>query len=308
MYFAFLLAALKVATRSAIDVIHAGRVLPEGFIAVLVARLLRREVIIYAHGEEITTWRQGGKFKAMVFTYKRADRIIANSEFTREELLKLGVSPERIEIIYPGVDIRRFRPNLEVTDLRASINVGDNQNLILSVGRLSRRKGFDRVISSLPELVKRGIDAHYVLIGIGEDRDYLTALAASLGVSDRVHLIGHVASEDLPRWYNAAQVFVMPNREINGDTEGFGMVFLEAAACAKPAIAGRAGGTAAAVVHEVTGLRVDGEVVHEVAEALARLLTDRAYATTLGHNGYSRVQAQGSWEAVAEKTRTLIIE
>jgi len=82
-----------------------------------------------------------------------------------------------------------------------------------------------------------------VLIGIGEDYDYLFDLARKHGVADRVHLLGHVSADDLPRWYNACDVFIMPNREINGDTEGFGMVFLEAAACGKPAIAGQAGGT-----------------------------------------------------------------
>src|SRR5690606_26937298 len=123
--------------------------------------------------------------------------------------------------------------------------------LVLSVGRLSRRKGFDKVIQAFPALIHAGLDIQYVLIGIGEDYEYLFDLARKHDVADRVHLLGHVTAEDLPCWYNACDVFIMPNREINGDTEGFGMVFIEAAACGKPAIAGNAGGTGAAVVDEV---------------------------------------------------------
>ena len=97
----------------------------------------------------------------------------------------------------------------------------------------------------------------------------------------------------------------MPNRDINGDTEGFGMVYLEAAACRKPAIAGKAGGTGNAVIDGTTGLRVDGERLEDVAAALERLLTDREYASRLGKQGYARAVADFSWESVARKTELL---
>ena len=97
----------------------------------------------------------------------------------------------------------------------------------------------------------------------------------------------------------------MPNREINGDTEGFGMVFIEAAACGKPAVAGKAGGTAAAVVDGVTGLRIDGASLEAVTEGLARLLRDETLAQTLGANGHSRAVANFSWQKVAEATCAL---
>ena len=176
---------------------------------------------------------------------------------------------------------------------------------MLSVGRLSRRKGFDMIIRCLPQLLQQGLDIQYVLIGIGEDSDYLTGLAIELGISERVHLLGHVSPEDLPRWYNACDLFAMPNRNINGDTEGFGMVYLEAAACGKPVISGKAGGTGSAVIDGITGLRVDGEKVEEVAAAMKKLLTDREYASRLGGQGYSRAIADFSWEAVALKTAHL---
>lgn len=302
MYVNLFAKSLWLALTHRFDAIHAGRALPEGLTAWAVARLTFHPVVIYAHGEELTTWGRGGKYKAMRFALRHADRVIANSEFTRDELIKMDVNPARITLIYPGVDVARFRPGLVCDDLRQSVGVGAAGKLILSVGRLSRRKGFDQVIKSLPALVNVGLDVQYALIGIGEDQDYLLDLAREHGMSERVHLIGHVSADDLPRWYNACDVFAMPNREINGDTEGFGMVFIEAAACGKPTIAGIAGGTAAAVAHELTGLRINGENEEEVAHALVRVLRDTTLATTLGEQGHKRALKDFAWEQVAVRT------
>ena len=305
MYAKFLIASLGLVLRHRFDAVHAGRVLPEGLVGWLVARVIRRPLVIYSHGEELTTWRQAMKMRAMVWTYRRADLVIANSEFTRDELLKLGVTPERIAILYPGVDVERFRPGLDHDDLMAGVGMAPGEKLIVSVGRLSRRKGFDQVIRSLPHLVQRGLPVHYAVIGIGNDLDYLRKLASELGMLDRVHFLGHVSPKDLPRWYNAADVVTMPNREIDGDTEGFGMVFIEAAACAKATVAGLAGGTGAAVIDGVTGFRVDGTSIEAIADALGCILGDPILAGDFGAQGYARVRRDFSWQRVAEKTKRL---
>jgi phosphatidylinositol alpha-1,6-mannosyltransferase len=306
MYLKMLGKSLLVAFRNKFDAVHGARALPEGLVAWIMARLLRKPLVVYCHGEELSTWGRGRKFRTMLWVYRHADANIANSEYTLEEMVKLGVRRETITLIYPGVDTERFRPGLPCEDLKQSIGLQAGQHLILSVGRLVRRKGFDQVIRAIPELVKQGIDAHYALIGIGEDWDYLSELAKELGVSERLHLLGHVSPEDLPRWYNACDVFVMANREINGDTEGFGMVFLEAAACGKPAIAGDAGGTGAAVVDGETGFRVDGNCVAAVSTALLAVLNNTNLAAHMASTGLARAQTEFSWDSVAEKTHLLL--
>ena len=306
MYLRFLVCALRLALTRRFDAIHAGRALPEGLVAWLVARLTLRPVVIYAHGEELTGWGRGNKYKAMCFALRHADRVIANSDFTRDTLVGMGVRPERIVLIQPGVDNERFRPGLPAGDLRARLGLGDSARLILSVGRLSRRKGFDTLIRSLPALRARGVDVHLAIVGIGEDADYLDGVAREAGGAERVHRLGHVPMEDLPRWYNACDVFVLANREIGGDTEGFGMVFLEAAACGKAAIAGRAGGTGSAVLDGVTGLRVDASTGAELVDALARLLDDPPLLESMGQAGLARVRQSLSWQAVAERTRNCL--
>lgn len=306
MYVKFSGKSLWLALTNRFDAIHAGRALPEGLVAWLVARLTGRPVVIYAHGEELTGWGRGNKYKAMCFALRHADRVIANSDFTRDTLVGMGVKLERIELIHPGVDIERFRPGLPFQDLRDGLGLGPSAKLILSVGRLSRRKGFDTVIRSLPALVESGLDAHYAIIGIGEDEAYLNALAREVGVTERVHRLGHVPMQDLPRWYNACDVFVLANREIGGDTEGFGIVFLEAAACGKAAIAGQAGGTGSAVLDGQTGLRVDGESVSALATALRGILADQQRRVAMGQAGLTRVRESLNWQAVAVKTRTCL--
>lgn len=305
MYLKFLFVALWLAITNRFDAIHAGRALPEGLIAWVVARLTFQSVVIYAHGEELTGWGKGNKYKAMCFALRHADQIIANSDFTRDTLIGMGVLQDRIVLIHPGVDTEHFRPGLRFQDLRDNLGLQPSAKLILSVGRLSRRKGFDKVICSLPALVHAGVDAHYAIIGIGEDEAYLRKQTENVGMTARVHQLGHVPMEDLPRWYNACDVFVLANREIAGDTEGFGIVFLEAAACGKPVVAGLAGGTGSAVLEGITGLRIDGESSPDLLQALSELLDDFGRSAEFGRAGLERVLTSMSWDAVAARTRQL---
>lgn len=285
----------------------AGRALPEGLVAWAVGRLRGIPAVMYAHGEELTGWGRGWKFRTMCFALRHAGRVMANSDFTRDTLVSLiGVRPDHIVMAYPTVDADRFRPGLQSDDLRASIGLRPGQRLVLSVGRLQRRKGFDQVIRALPGLVRRGIDVHHAIVGIGEDWDYLTELAKKLGVADRLHLLGHVEPDDLPRWYNACDLFAMPNRDIDGDTEGFGIVYLEANACARPAIAGRAGGTGSAVEDGVNGLRVDGTDTALVEDGIARLLLDDGFRRRIGEAGRARIVGGFTPQKRVELIRSLI--
>jgi len=305
MYARFFFKSLGLALTRRFDAIHAFRALPEGLVAWAVARLSFRPVVIYAHGEELTTWGRGGKYKAMCFALHHADQVVANSEHTRDTLLKMEIDPTRITIIYPGVDVSVFRPGLDVTGLCEQLGIRADDKLVFSVGRLSRRKGFDQMIRAVALLRSEDVPLHYVIAGIGEDAEYLDGLIAEHHLQGKVHCIGAVSETDLPRWLNVCDVFAMPNREINGDNEGFGMVFIEAAACGKPSLAGMAGGTGSAVLHNQTGLRVDGNDIQAVVDGLRHLLLQPELTATLGQAALQRVEQEFAWERVAEKTRQL---
>jgi phosphatidylinositol alpha-1,6-mannosyltransferase len=308
MYARLLGRSLRLALVRRPAAVMAGRALPEGLVAWLVGRLVGRKVLIYAHGEELTGWGRGRKFRAMCFALQHADHVLANSDFTRDTLVSLiGVRPDRIVMTYPTVDTERMRPGLPCDDLRAGIGVRPDQPLVFSVGRLTRRKGFDQVVRALPGLLRRGLDPHYAIAGIGDDHEYLRALARETGVADRVHLLGPVPPEDLPSWYNACDLFAMPNRDIGGDTEGFGLVYMEANACGKPALAGLAGGTGSAVEEGLNGLRVDGESVEAVEQGLARLMLDPVMARRMGQAGRARTVSRFTSDQRAELIRKLIV-
>lgn len=293
--------ALSLAFRNKFHSIHAGRVLPEGLVALLVARLAGRPLLVYAHGEEITTWTQPWKARFLRFVYRKADAVIANSEFTAQLLDEIGVNHSRIHLIHPGVDLQACRPGLDATGLRQRYQL-EGKMVLLSVGRLSRRKGFDHVIKALPRILEQVPHAHHVIVGIGEDERYLRNLVRDLALDSHVTFAGAAGDDELPIWYNLCDCFIMPNRRVENDSEGFGMVFIEANACGKPVIAGIDGGTGSAVLDGVTGIRVDGEDIDAVAGAAVRLLSDPDYAQCLGRAGMERARSSFGWEHVAENT------
>ncbi len=298
--------SLALALTHRFDAVHAFRALPEGLVAWAVARLTLRPVMLYAHGEELTSWGHGRKFQAMRFALRHADRVVANSEHTRATLLQMGVDPARIAIVCPGVDVSVFRPGLDTTGLRENLGILATEKLVFSVGRLSRRKGFDQVIRAVARLRAENFPVRYVIAGIGEDAGYLDALIREHNLQGVAHRIGAVSDHDLPRWMNACDIFAMPNREIHGDNEGFGMVFIEAAACGKPSLAGTDGGTGSAVLHAETGLRVDGKTFEAVVDGLRRLLEDDGLRNRLGAAGLKRVAEQFAWEQVARATERIL--
>jgi phosphatidylinositol alpha-1,6-mannosyltransferase len=129
-----------------------------------------------------------------------------------------------------------------------------------------------------------------------------------VGVSDRVIFAGPVADEELPAYYNACDVFVMPSRQFEGreGVEGFGIVFLEASACAKPVIGGRSGGVNEAITDGVSGLLVDPLDVKALADAVVGLLLDPDRTRRLGMQGRKRVEQEFDWRIQAEKLRDLL--
>ena len=298
--------------------ILAARVLPEGFVANAVGRLARGLSVVMAHGEEIapclpgkplparrraTTWL---KRKLLWRTFRRANLVVANSGFTRDLLLAGGVRADRVAVVHPGTDPERFRPMPKDAELSRLLKI-EGRRVLLTVGRLTPRKGQDVTLRALPAIREHCPDALYVIAGDGEYRNELSRLADELGVSDSVRFLGEVSDASLPSIYSIADVFVMPNRVLSGsDVEGFGIVFLEAAACGLPVVAGRSGGVPDAVSDNVTGLLVDGSSVSEVAAAIVRLLTDNQLACRMGAAGRDRVCGGLTWSQSAERIMQLV--
>ena len=226
----------------------------------------------------------------------QASKLFPVSRFTAGLLKELGASEANIVTVPNGTDPSRFRP-MDVDELKKRHGLS-GRPVILSVGRLAPRKGFDTVIEALPRIIDDFPDVCYVLVGDGADRERLEGLVAAKQLADSVRFIGRVDWSELPHWHNVADVFVTPSRHTPPSVEGFGIVFLEANACGKPVIGARTGGIPDAVLDGETGLLVEADQPNELADALHRLLSDREFALRLGTFGRERVLSSGTWDHV----------
>jgi phosphatidylinositol alpha-1,6-mannosyltransferase len=206
--------------------------------------------------------------------------------------------------VHPGVDTDRFRvltPD-ERTAARVAFGVAPDAELIVGVSRLVPRKGFDTAIAAVARMARHRPRLEMVIVGAGRDADRLNKLARSMGAP--VRFLGRVDVEDLPRIYGCADIFTMLCRNRWGglEQEGFGIVFLEAAACGIPQVAGNSGGAAEAVEHNVTGLVVrDPSNVDHVVRAFTELLDNPELRADMGRSARKRAVEQFSYEVLAAK-------
>jgi phosphatidylinositol alpha-1,6-mannosyltransferase len=290
--------------RESPEIIHAGDLYPPGLIALLVKKILGLPYVIYCHGEEITqTDRYRHQPRARNCIYRNADAVVANSDFARENLLRIGVENARIHKITPGVDAVRFspaRPNKELLE-RYGLT---NKTVLLTVARLVPRKGHRLVLQAFAKIASEFPEAHYLIVGTGPEEHALRRIAEEMGLSRRVTFSGYVEQEQLPEIYRLCDVMVMPNREEdNGDVEGFGMVFLEASATGKPVLGGRSGGAIEAVADARSGFLVNPDDAEELALRLRGLLLDPILRERLGSAGLQRARADFDWKLRAQWLR-----
>jgi phosphatidylinositol alpha-1,6-mannosyltransferase len=216
--------------------------------------------------------------------------------------------PLRGVIVPPGVDVERFRPLGDAHEraaTRRAFGLDPDRPLVLGVSRLVPRKGFDVLISALAQLAPSHTGLTGAISGSGRDEARLRGAIARSGAP--VRLLGRVANDDLPALYACADLFAMPcrSRWFGLEQEGFGIVFLEAAACGIAQIAGASGGADEAVVHETTGLVVDRpDDVAAVAVAIDRLLSDRDERTRLGAEARRRAVSDFSYDALAARLQS----
>jgi phosphatidylinositol alpha-1,6-mannosyltransferase len=213
-----------------------------------------------------------------------------------------------VSVMYPGADLETFRPDLPFEDLRAVHGIGDRP-LVVCVSRLVARKGQDVLIRAIPEIRRRVPDAALLIVGGGPYRERLEAMAAEAPAGSVV-FAGQVSEADLPRYYRAGDVFAMPCRTRRGglEVEGWGNVFIEAAACARPVVVGDSGGARESLADGVTGRLVDGAEVDDVADAVASLLEDPARAEAMGRAGRERVERHFTWDRAFEQLSGWLLE
>ena len=283
-----------------------GAAAPLGLLAPALRRAGARRIVATTHGHEAGWAATPGARQVLRHIAGSVDVLTYLGDYTRARLAQ-AVGPEndaKLQRLTPGVDSDAFRPGLGAA-VRDELGLIDRP-VVVCVSRLMPRKGQDVLIRALPAVQRVVPGTALLLVGGGPHRTALSKLADSAGVASSVVFTGSVSWPLLPAYYEAGDVFAMPCRTRLGglDVEGLGIVFLEAAACGLPVVAGDSGGAPDAVVDGDTGCVVDGRSVDAVAAAVTDLLVERDKAAAMGARGRAWVQQEWSWQHSAATLRS----
>jgi phosphatidyl-myo-inositol dimannoside synthase len=289
----------EIVYRHDVEAVHAACCLPEGFLAWMLRRRFGLPYLVYVHGEELNV---AGTSRELSWLTRRALRsaelVIANSQNTADILRERWQTPlERVRVLHPGVDATRFRPMPRDVATRARLGWG-SRRVILSVGRLQKRKGYAKLIKALPEIIRSVPDVLYAIIGAGDERETLDRLVEELGVAKHVLFHDELRHENLIEAYQQCDLFALPNIEVAGDIEGFGIVLLEAQACGRPVVAGRSGGTAETMRDGETGVIVDCRDVPVLTATVRELLCDDLRREQMGEAAHRWIIARFDWNVL----------
>jgi phosphatidyl-myo-inositol dimannoside synthase len=277
------------------DLLLSGAAFSNAIVAHACSIATHTPLAVYAHGEDVTCVAESTTERSLLRWALRSARVVlANSKFTASCVQELGVPSEQVAWCPPVIDIEPYEsvPAHHVEALRQRYAL-EGKRVILTVARLSERKGHDMVVRALKAVVKRVPSAHYLVVGKG-DPGKLLALAAAEGVEDRLTIVPFVEDSDLAAVFALAEVYVMVSRmdPATREVEGFGIVYLEAAASGRPAVGARAGGAVDAIEDGVSGVLVDPDAPSEIAGALTSLLSSRDKSRAMGRAGRERVRRQ----------------
>ena len=267
---------LKLIKEHGIEEVHCGRVIPEGVIARALKLLAGARYNCFVHGEDVETAATSREHSLLVKNVcKNASMLICNSENTANIVRKLGFdSGSKCEVLHPGVDTSRFEVAAPDTSFRQKMG-WSGKRVLLTVGRLQRRKGQDFLIKSMPALLKEFPDLFYAVVGRGECYDELISLVDQHKLHDNVCVYPDMDDEALIKCYQQCDIFILPNRTIDNDIEGFGMVLVEAQVCGKPVIAGDSGGTRETMNIGKTGHIIDCSSTENLLKELSPILRNR---------------------------------
>ncbi len=269
------------------------------------ARRVGRPYAVVLHGSEVTVPGRLPMARSILARVLRgASLVICAGNYPAAEAERAAGCTLPTVVVPPGVDTDRFRPldEAERASVRRELGLPVDAPLVVSVSRLVPRKGMDTLIRAAARLGRTEPDLVVASAGSGRDRRRLEGLVASTGAP--VRLLGRVPEELLPGLYGAGDVFAMLCRSRWGglEQEGFGIVFLEAAAAGVPQVAGESGGAAEAVAHERTVLVMGRpDAVEQVARSLKDLLGDRERRTEMGREARRRAEAEFSYDFLARR-------
>ena len=298
------LSMARLIRKEKIDVIHAHWTVPQGFLAYLCKKLFKTRYIVTAHAGDIFPLKSKFFRFLSYLAIRNSDFCTANSTFTKNELKKI-LKGKEIQVIPMGVDLGLFSQKNNNPSLRKKLSL--KGSFILSVGRLVEKKGISYLINAMGEVVKKFPAAKLVVVGDGPEKSNLESLTKKLNLNDNIIFTGKIENKYLPQFYATADLFVGPSIVTkSGDTEGLGVVFLEALASGTCVIGSDVGGIPDIIKHNRTGILVKQKYPRQLAEVIIKLLSNEKLRKNLAINGQKYVRQNYSWELIGKKFNELM--
>lgn len=267
-----------------------GNLLPLGTAAYLVSMILKIDYSVILHGMdfEYAIKKRHKKFLTRLILGKAKNIICVNS-YVASKVTAFMRNQNKIIVANPGIN-----PDTSINlALRSELIKKyslEGKTVFLSIGRMVRRKGFDKAIEAFRQIANP--DYIYFVCGKGPDKDFIQAAARG---AKNIIFLENLSGEEKWGWFAACDCFVMPSRNIDGDVEGFGIVYLEANLAGKPVIAGRSGGVGDAVIDGVNGLMVEPSDIEDIKKAMLKIARDEGLRRQLGEAGKARAIKDFDW-------------
>lgn len=282
------------------DLIHCHWLIPQGLIGVILGKWFKVPVVCSAHAGDVFISKYKLVRSVLRQVIKKAALITVNSKATDQVVQQIHKADTTI--IPMGVDLSTFKKVNAKKALLAKYGLEPNAKIILNVGRFAEKKGLKYLVEALPEIRKKVDNAVLMLVGFGPEERNLKQLATSLNIADYVIFCGKIPNDELPVFYGASDVFVLPSiYDSNGDTEGLGVVLLEAIATECPVIGSNVGGITDIIKDKETGLLIEEKNSSQIAEKVIEIITNSTLADELVINAKEHVIKNFTWEAVGEK-------
>ncbi len=276
------------------DVIHLHWPIPNGLGAFFLKKIYGIPYVTTVYGEEVHLSKRYHMRFILRWLVNNSSKIITISKATRSFCQKAGLDQDKIEVIPFGVDPDFFRP----------LEVYNDENIfqILSVGYLIQRKGFEYLIRAMPQVLEEHANARLKIVGSGPLETELKELIYELGLGDEVEIVKNISDDELLMVYNSADLFVLPSIvDSQGNTEGLGVVLLEAMACGLPVMGSNVGGIPDIITNNETGILVEEKDLQGISEAMKKLIKDEELRSILSKNGYNSVKHNFNWKTLAKR-------
>ncbi|MFA6548255.1 MAG: glycosyltransferase family 4 protein [Candidatus Magasanikbacteria bacterium] len=287
-----------------IEMLYVNHVLPVGYVAYLVKKFKKIPYTLFLHGTDIATAvANKSKRKKFIKLCKEAKTVVVNSEFLKSKLSDVVENLSDVRVVYPcPSDLFFDTPvdELEISTLRARLALG-GKKVILTVARMVEGKGFPHMIRMLPEILKKVPNAVWLVIGDGPKSKEIFAMVQKNSLQNVARFLGNIEPKDLLKYYRLADLFVLLTHKDENHEEGWGTVFLEAAACGLPVVAGRVGGVEEAVLDGETGMVVDVYQDQSVVPAIVGILTNQEVGKQMGQTGKVRADNSFRWSQEVSK-------